>query len=160
MNDIFTIKLGIGLGDLRFGATRGEVQAYLGQPDKTESEGDPGKVQTTWHYDSIKGYVSFDEDDNFRLGTMESASRSMELNGQCLIGQSKCEVLDALTGMSLGEFREELNDLEKAEDKRDCLLYFDSQSLSLWFEDNILTEIQWGYLFNESGDKVVWPEIQ
>jgi len=157
MNAITTIKLGIGLGDLPFGATRDAVTAYLGHPDGTESHGDPGNAKIMWYYSSIAGYVSFDEDDGFRLGTIETASQSASLNGQCLIGLPKQEVLEFLTGLPLGEPEEQVNDLEDDGDSRSCLLSFSSQSLNLWFEDDVLTEIQWGYLIDENG-QVIWPE--
>ena len=157
MTDIISIKLGIGIGDLRFGATRSEVQDYPGQPDRSDSDGESGEVHIMWYYDSIEGYVSFDEEDDFRLGTIEASSQLMMLNEKAIIGQSKSGVLEALADMPLGAYEEMLSDLENNGDKKSCQLTFDSHSLNLWFEDNVLTEVQWGYLFDENGNEVVWP---
>ena len=156
MNDITTIRPTIGLGNLRFGVTRDEVADYLGQPDRIETDGDAGDTHIMWYYDAIGGYVSFDEDDGIRLGTIETSSPEASIEGKCLIGISKAEALAWLS--EIGEPREQLNDLYGDGDSRGCLFSICSHGLNLWFEDNVLTEVQWGYLLDEN-DEVVWPEV-
>ena len=140
MNDVTTIKPGIGLGDLRFGSTRDEVEVYLGKPDRLESELEPGACPM-WYYDSIGVSISFDDDD-LRLNIIETSSPSATLNGHTLIGKTKDEVMSFIESNISGSHEEERYDLDG--DSRGCELYFSSQSLHLWLEDDILTEIQWG----------------
>ena len=154
MKDVTTIKLGIGLGDLRFGSTRDEVEAYLGQPDRLESNVEPGACPM-WYYDSIGVTISFNDDDP-RLNIIETSSPSATLNGHTLIGKTKDEVMPFIESNISGSHEEERHDLEDDGDSRECILSFSSQNLNLWFEDDILTEIQWGYLTDENG-QVVWP---
>ena len=155
MNDVTTIKLGIGLGNLRFGLTRDEVEAYLGQPDRIKSDPEPG-AYTMWFYDSIGVYIPFDDDDDLRFGSIETSSPSATLNGFTLIGKTKDEVMSFIESNISGSYEEERGDLEDDGDSRGCELSFSSQSLTLWFEDDILTEIQWAYLTDDNG-QVVWP---
>ncbi|TPW13360.1 MAG: hypothetical protein FD130_1586 [Halothiobacillaceae bacterium] len=157
MNDITTIKLTYGLGNLPFGATEDEVEAYLGAADEIESIGDPNDEHITWHYKSLLGYVCFDEIDDFRLGTIETSLPGATLNGVALMGRGKDEVRRQLKGVTTGRYEESHHDYERSGDARVCLLTYGDQSLNLWFTDEILTSIQWGYLISED-DEVVWPE--
>lgn len=156
MNDIQAIVPGHGLGDLRFGALRQEVTAYLGEPDGVEMCGEPGDTSEMWHYESIGGYVSFDEEDGFRLGTIETASDQASLSGHCLIGCPQEQVLKWLDELELGEWYEEEIEPEDEEDVMGSMIAFPEYGLNLWFEEGVLEAIQWEHLIDSDGH-VVWP---
>lgn len=147
MNDITTVRLRIGLGDLSFGATREAVAAYLGEPESTEQSGPPGDSSVMWYYHKhpLKGSASFDEESGFTLSEMMTSAPSASLNGHCLMGRPKAEVLERLSGVELGECEENVEDLEDDDDQRVCELWFHSVGLGLHFEDDMLDTIQWGF---------------
>jgi len=156
MNDITTVNLGYGLGKLRFGATEEEVEAYLGPADEIDSSGDAEDEHITWHYKALQGYVSFDEVDDFCLGTIEVSLPAASIYGEVLLGKTRREVKKILKGKVAGRTEESHHDLEAEGDARVCLLTYTKQSLNLWFEDDVLTSIQWGYLISED-DEIIWP---
>ncbi len=155
MNDIYTIKLKTGLGNLRFGASQKQVELYLGKPNRIDIDDNLGDI--TWYYDILDGYVSFDEDDEYRLGTIEVASNLFTLNNRNLIGKTKTEVLSFLNDRGIKDPEVTYSDLEDKNDQRSLQLHYEDESLNLWFEDDYLTEIQWGYLIDDN-DQVIWPE--
>lgn len=155
MNDIYKIRLKIGFGDLRFGDSREQVETYLGKPDSMEVDDTLNDI--IWYYDFLGGYVSFDEDDEYRLGTIEVSSNLFTTNNQSLIGKSKSEVLSYLNDWGIKDPEVTRSYLEEENDQRSLLLYFEAECLYLWFEDEYLTEIQWGYIVDDN-DQVVWPK--
>ena len=65
------IKLGIGIGELKFGITRDSVREMLGEPESCEkySYSNTEKDLTeSWYYTTLGISVGFDEEDNWRLG--------------------------------------------------------------------------------------------
>jgi hypothetical protein len=157
MNDIVTIRLGVGIGDLRFGATQEQTKSYLGEPEQISTDDEAGDQSIAWYYWSRGLSVHFDEDDDFRLGTIETSSGKSSLNGMYLINQPIRHVTKSLVCMELGEPEKDVSGLEDENDERACRLSYDSYGLNLWFEDDLLTEIQWGPLIDEN-DEVVWPQ--
>lgn len=156
MNDCNTVKLGVGIGDLKFGARQDQVHAYLGEPDEISKDGDPDEVTITWYYWSRGLSVCFDQEKNYRFYTCEISSHSASLDGHFLIGLSSDDVLAALQSTRL--YEPKINDeyLEFEDGSKVALYQYSTQGLNLWFEDNILTEIQWEPTIDEK-DQVVWP---
>ena len=150
------IKIGTGLGDIKFGMTREELKKIAGEPteiDTFNASGDEeGYLTESWHYDEQEFSVSFDEEDNWRLTTISSSSENAIL-GDKLIGKSVDEVLSILEKMNLGD-----NELEDLSDEtiNQKLICFIASSLNLWFEDDLLSEIQWGVLWSDE-DTPKWP---
>lgn len=155
-NNKHIISLGQGLGDLKFGSSREQTIAILGQPSEkdmfslSDEEGDDSEA---WHYDTLDISLSFDEENDWKLTSIAISSPDYTLNGMSLIGKTKEEVLAELEKNDWGEIEE---DEEIAEDNPDaCLLYLDEVTLSLWFDEDILTELQWGP-FHKSHE-IIWP---
>ena len=152
------IKIGTGLGSIKFGCTRDELKNLIGEPSEIDTYNASGEedefLTESWHYDEEEFSVSFDEEDNWKLTTIAVSSPEFTLNGIRLIGLSIIEVLNILEDENLGD-----NELEDLSDKNvnHKLISFISASLNLWFEDNHLSEIQWGVLW-ENEDTPIWPE--
>jgi len=158
------IKSGIGLGNLKFGMTRDQVHALLGEPDEREvtedidDEGDLNEQEgqsEAWHYDSLDLSMSFDEEDDWRLVILAVSSANYLLHGRSLIGLSMEELVDVLQDM-------DINDLEQGEWQIDDehsqeLISSLSMSMNFWIDEGELSDIQWGPHFSDE-DTIQWPE--
>lgn len=150
MTDLHTVKVGIGIGELLFGSSRDDVRKYLGSPDKIDIDRDTdGMKHELWIYELIGGSVSFDEEDDFRLSIIETSSPLATLEGMCVIGLARDAVLSHLCRFGIGNMTNNEDNLEK--------ITFDDVELNLWFELDILRDIQWSVLFDEY-DKISWPK--
>jgi len=155
--NIKDIKIGVGIGDIEFGCTKEKLKYLLGEPTEKDiynaSGDEDGYMTESWHYDEQEFSVSFDEEDNWKLTTISSSSEDTMLKGKKLIGKSIDEVLEILADEDLGE--NELEDLSD-ENVNQKLISFLESSLNLWFEDDELSEIQWGVLWSDE-DTPIWP---
>jgi hypothetical protein len=152
------IKVGIGLGNIKFGCSREELKKLIGKPSEIDtynaSGEEEGYLTESWHYDEDEFSVSFDEEDNWKLTTIAVSSPNFELNGKKIIGLSIEETLEQLANEDLGD--NELDDLSD-EHTNHKLISFISSSLNLWFENDKLSEIQWGVLWQDE-DTPIWPQ--
>ena len=155
--NVTDIKIGVGLGDIQFGCTKEKLKYLLGEPDEKDiynaSGEDDGFLTEAWHYDEYEFSVSFDEEDNWKLTTISISSPECNLNSKSLIGKDVDEIIQLLDDESLGE--NELDDLSDDGIDHKLLCYL-SSSLNLWFENEKLSEIQWGVLWSDE-DTPIWP---
>jgi hypothetical protein len=157
IDSIREIKPGRGLGELSFGQTREQVIALLGEPTEKEvynlsDEDDEDKTES-WHYDDYDLSLSFDEENSWKLSSIAVSSDDYLLEGQSLIGKSKEEVLKQCAENNWGTAEED--EEVTAETSGNSLVHIDKSSMSLWFEDDELTELQIGPFFNSTG--ISWP---
>ena len=152
------ITLGQGLDNLIFGITREEVIKILGEPsEKEELEGDEESgAMEAWHYDEQHLSLSFEEDCNWKLTSITSASPEILFEGLDLIGLSQGEVLEQMDVFNLGEFG--LEDLSTEGVPNQTIATNTDFSLNLFFDHDILTEIQWGPFWDEESEMPLWPE--
>ena len=149
--DMKNINKGVGLGSLKFGIYTTDVEEELGNPSEAEKNEDEDGGEN-WHYDDYDMSMSFDEDS--RLVTIAVSDESYLLEGVSLIGKDVEFVEEQVKSMNLGEsFHEEMSE---GEDGGISVLGFEDSSMNLWFEDGILTEIQFWPLFKDE-DTIVWP---
>ncbi|MBN1253408.1 MAG: hypothetical protein JXR51_12850 [Bacteroidales bacterium] len=152
------IKIGQGLGNIKFGYTREELKKVLGEPDEidkysyTNSDTD---LTESWHYDDSEISVSFDQEDDWLLGAISVSSDEFLFNGQKLIGKSEEEVLSYIMSIYPEDIEHEFTNYE--DDPERILVSFEDLSLSLWFMNGILEEIEWGVLWDDA-DMQIWPE--
>lgn len=153
MADNSTIRPGVGIGDLKFGASIAEVESYFGSADdRDESKlGDDTTIRLTWG-DALSCW--FDSDDDFRLGSIQIEHSGAVVAGHKLIGGSRDDVVSLLSPI-FGEPKNE--DMSVIEHPDYWLADFDSYGLHLWFENGRLASIQWRYLFDETGNNAIWP---
>jgi hypothetical protein len=151
------VVLGKGTLGVEFGMTREKVKAILGEPDEIEtfSEEEDGQSEA-WHYDEHELSATFDEMDDWRLTSLAVSSDDFLFEGVNLIGLSSEEVIQQLEIMDLGEVSlEEISDENIADQQVATII---DVSLNLWFEDGLLTEIQWGPFWDEDEEEYIWPE--
>lgn len=151
--DISTVRLGIGLGDIRFGASISEVEAYFGKPDSRDKFSKAENFTVGLYWDSDVS-CWFDSDDGYRLGSIQVAHTMATLESFTLIGQSRAHVLETIRPL-FGE--PELEDMSSVEMPDYWLATFDSQSLGLWFTEDLLTAIMWNHLTEKDDETVIWP---
>ena len=153
MADNSTVRPGVGIGDLKFGASIAEVEAYFGPTeDRNESKlGDDTTIRLLWGDDLA---CWFDSDDNFRLGSIQVEHADAVLAGHKLVGGLRDDVVSVLSPI-FGDA--EFEDMSVIERPDYWLADFDSHGLNLWFENGRLTSIQWRYLFDETGNNAIWP---
>jgi hypothetical protein len=153
------IKLGKGLDKLKFGMTRDEVKAAIGEPNEVEKynplEEDEGESEA-WHYDELELSASFDEEDDFRLTSLAVSSAEYLFEGVNLIGLSQEEVMQQVELMDLGEV--ELEAVAEDDSLQQSVGSIAEASLNLWFEDGQLSEIQWGPFWDEDEECYIWPD--
>ena len=152
------IRLGEGLGVIRFGATKDDVKSQLGAPTETEiytlDEDDADDKTEDWHYDELGISLSFEQMNGWRLSSIAVSDEAYTLEDISLIGRGKDEVLEEFHKRGWGSPQED--DVVSDEDETQSLYHVDNAMLSLWFEDDVLTEVQWGpYVKN---DEVIWPD--
>ncbi len=145
------IKIGIGLGNIKFGITREDLLKIAGEPSETEQFSDENYITETWHYDEDEFSVAFDEEDNWRLTTIAVSSAKYTLSGNKLIALSFSNVLGLIKDENLGD-----NELEDIGENQQILSFVD-KSINFWFENKVLSEIQWGLLW-EDEDTPIWPK--
>lgn len=140
----FVIELGIGSGSLQFGATRQQVRELLGEPDATRELDifkDGTEVLEMWDYRALRLECTFDKDDNFRLGSLQTAHPHATLDGAKLIGLAKNDALLQCSTLNLGPA--EIEPLVEGV----IQITFEQVSMTLFVRDGVVDELHWGHLW-------------
>ena len=140
------IKIGEGLGIIKFGITRDKLKELLGDPTEIEmgSFGDSTEETTEfWHYDHLQMSAIFEKEDNWKLSTIAVSSPEYLLNGKKLIGEKREAVIEAVKDLGKMEFE----DYSTNENPDHKLIIIHDVNLSLWLDQGVLTEIQWNQLW-------------
>lgn len=151
------IKVGVGVGDIKFGMLKTDVLSILGIPTEKEVEKDfdTGDAVETWEYENHGITFSFDEEEDWKLETITINSSKFELNGVGLIGKNIQEVQDFIEAQNLGEM--EFEDYSTDEFPKHELIDVDAANLFFWFDHETLKEIQMGVQWDDD-DNALWPE--
>ena len=158
MADIKEIKAGVGLGELKFGMSREQVQQLLGEPEDKDSfvyEEEENAEAESWYYDSLDLSLEFDAEENWKLVTIEINSTAHTLNGHSIIGLSKMQLKHKLNDLNIQDWEHEKLPMEDAPTHE--LLNTDQLGINFWFDEDALTEVQWGPLFSDE-ETIIWPQ--
>jgi hypothetical protein len=148
--DLTTIRPAIGLGDLRFGSTRDDVRALVGEPAEVlVSEANPGEV---WIYEESAVALSFAAEESLRFVSCETFSARATLNGETFVGAERDEAEAALERAGIEDV-EWLADPEEGAGQ----LVAPAIGLALYFEHGAVESIGWGVLFDDD-ENARWPE--
>ncbi len=145
-----TIEIGIGIGPLRFGMTREEVNSLLGEADEIEyieATSDDEESSIIWHYDEMEFSLSFADEPDWILVAIATSSEEVHLAGKKVMGMSKEAVLKLVDDFGLGEPDEE--EITDEDGIPSTVVYLYESAMNLWFENNELSEIQWGAIWDE-----------
>ncbi|MCK0132516.1 outer membrane protein assembly factor BamE [Flavobacteriaceae bacterium F08102] len=152
-----TIKEGIGLGKLKFGMSRNEVESILGQPEEIETHSFPDDeyAAENWHYDELEVSLGFEEIEDWRLVTLAITAENFTFRRFHPIGMSKKEFINVLS--EEGIFDLEHEDVSSEDYPNHEILSSDSLQMNFWFEEDVLSEVQWGPFFTDE-DVIQWPD--
>ncbi|AOW19813.1 hypothetical protein [Urechidicola croceus] len=157
-NELKSIKLGYGLGPLKFGMSRANVKMMLGEPSNIEKYSytdDDENLTESWDYDELSLSLSFDEEDNYRLMLISITSPFYELEGKSLIGSTEESVLEHLEALGMDDL--ELEIMAEDDEFENKLIEIEEKSINFWINDGVVDEIQWSPFFVDD-DTVDWPE--
>jgi hypothetical protein len=152
------IKPGYGLGPIKFGMTRTEVAAMLGQPDDVDNfsyTDSNTELTESWEYYDLEISLNFDEDEDWRLVMISVTSDIYRLNGREIIGLTREQLIEQLNELKFSDMNFEDYSSEESPDHK--LIEVDSKSMNFWLEDGIVDEIQWSPFFIND-DTIKWPE--
>jgi len=158
--DFLEIKIGIGLGAAKFGMTRKEVHSLLGEPDDKDISSYTDGNDNLFHWESWDYFdsalsLSFDEEDEWRLVTIEIDSKDYIFENQNLIGKSKNELLTILEDKKI---KDVIIEVDSTNEPPLCtLISSECLGINFWFEENSLTEVQWSPLLTDE-ENIKWPE--
>ena len=141
------IHLREGIGAVRFGMKREEVEKILGKPD-VEKQDSEDENESIWEYNDLKLRLTFYENEGFRLGYIRGSHSNVTLNKQKFIDKKIEKVL--------GELNDELESWE-VDDQDLFTAYFNEDNwLSFNVEYQRITDFEMGVpLSNE--DEYIWP---
>jgi len=137
---------GNGTDLIQFGVTEEEACKILGKPDKTYiTDEDNRRLQ----FNKARIELSFEPDNDDRLGWIEVHHPESMLFGKKVIGMQQDEVLELVTG-SLNE--------QPIFDDYDSFISvsYDNNWVELQFEFGCLRNINLGVLYDES-ETPIWP---
>lgn len=152
------IEAGQGLGSVKFGMQKSQVLELLGEPNDKETvslTGGEGDMMETWHYDELEISLGFDEEEDWRLISLGVSAPSYLFEGKELLGKKRDDVEAILEESPICDW--EFEDLSSEENPAQCLIASEEFEVNMWFEEDVLTEIQWGPLFSDD-DTIVWPK--
>lgn len=142
------IEIGKGLGPVRFGMTRNDLISVCGEPNEKEEVSyseDGDERSDSWHYDDDEFSVTFDEIDEWLLGTIATSAEEVTLQGHKVIGLSKSKIIELIAKLELGDVEEE--DF-MAEGENDTMIAVEDSSIFFWLQDGIVSEVQFGPLLD------------
>jgi hypothetical protein len=151
VTDLLTIRPGVGVGDVRFGATRDEVRAIAGEPAEImPSEEATGSE--LWIYEEAAIALGFASEENLRFVSCETYSAKATFNGEALVGLDRESAEAALerAGADEGAF------LAEDDEEGSGQIAVPRLGISLWLAENAVESVGWGVLFDDD-DNVLWP---
>ncbi|NQZ79093.1 MAG: hypothetical protein HRT61_23690 [Ekhidna sp.] len=152
------IKPGIGLGKIKFGMSREEVESILGPASHKEFtyfDEDEQDKSDAWEYHPLRLDLSFEEAEGYRLMIIGVSSEDYLLQGSSLIGLSTEELMEELELLGFTDL--EIEDLSTEDEPDQKLLSSESNAVNFWLQSDILEEIQWGTQFSDD-ETIRWPE--
>ncbi|MEP1033239.1 hypothetical protein [Ekhidna sp.] len=148
---------GVGLGKLKFGMSREDVKAILGDPDHqdiTHYGEDAADKSDAWEYHPLRLDLSFEEAEDWRLVIISVSSEDYHLKGSSLMGLDTDELMEELDMLGVKDL--EIEDLSSEDHPDQKLISSEELALNFWLHQDILEEIQWGPQFIDD-ETIQWP---
>lgn len=137
---------GIGLDGFSFGITEVDLISKLGTPDKIYTT-DEGCRRLQFY--NLKLELSFEPENDNRLGWIEVHNPKLEFDGNELFGLSEKDVIPIVSKL--------LNEEPKFEDFGSFLsVFYDENWVELQFQFGVLDCVSFGVLYGETGVPE-WP---
>jgi hypothetical protein len=153
--ELKNIELEEGLDSIKFGMTKEALKKIAGEPDEIEefsySEEENDHAET-WHYDELEMSVAFEEINEWRLSSIAVSSPDYLLEGKKLIGLNEKEVTAVIEELGLGEI--EVEDRPTLDNSEQRVLSVEEVNLNLWFEEGLVSEVQWGPIWMDDDENL------
>ena len=151
------VKLGTGIGEVKFGMLSSDVVNILGQPDDTEQEThEDGSTTQTLVYEELGLLFDFGSIDNFKLNSISINADDITLGRFIRVGLNKKKIFEYADQLDWGDG--ELEDISPEDEEAIIeVVWFDQVNVSIWFEDNEVYEIEFGP-FWKNDDSFIWPK--
>ena len=146
------LKLGTGIGELKFGSTLQDVEKQLGEPEEIEESDENDEFEhQAWHYYEEGYSLYFDQEDDFRLSCIETVNPEVTLYGQKIFDMNMQQVKDLFKSKGTTDF--ETEKLSTGETR----LSFEKEMIDIYFEDDKMIAINFG-VFIDDDLEVKWPQ--
>jgi len=148
----FEIHPGRGVGSLRLGASRREVEGLLGTPDhidRHDSEEDSPEAES-WEYERLGLWLHFQGDARFRLALIDLDALDASIGGVRPIGLEIEEARKLFGEVHAFELDENFPDTSRA------VYDLRGSAVSLWFQDGVCDSVQVAVPIAFDG-AYVWP---
>jgi len=146
------IRLGKGLGKIKFGLTMEEVEELLGAPEEVEESDEEDEFEhQAWNYWEEGYSLYFDKEDDYRLSCIETANREVQIWNERVFEMSKQQIIDLFADHGI------TNPEEEEAETGETRLSFEKEMVDLYFDEDQLIAINFGVFINDNLE-VLWPE--
>jgi uncharacterized protein YsxB (DUF464 family) len=153
MKTILEIKPMQGLGELKFGASREDVKALLGEPDETETidvEGEIHEVEV-WSYFDQGHSIYFEKDLDNVCTNFETENEDALLFGKKVFELDKDAIIALMKENNFTEF-----EIEDDAELEEVIVFFDEAHMQFVFENDQLGLVSWAVALGDD-DEILWP---
>ena len=146
------IRLGKGLGKIKFGLSMEEVEKLIGEPEEIEeSDEDDEFEHEAWNYWEDGYSLYFDKEDDYRLSCIETANRDVQLWGERIFEMSKDQIIRLFADNDITDIEEEEGETGEIR------VSFEKEMIDLYFDEDQLIAVNFGVFINDNLE-VMWPE--
>ena len=146
------IRLGKGLGKIKFGLTMDEVEELIGEPEEVEESDEEDEFEhQAWNYWEEGYSLYFDKEDDYRLSCIETANREVQIFGERVFEMSRDQLIRLFADHDITNYEED--ETETGENR----LSFEKEMIDLYFDEDQLIAINFGVFINDDLE-VIWPE--
>ncbi|WP_266203622.1 hypothetical protein [Pontibacter kalidii] len=146
------IRLGKGLGKIKFGLTMDEVEELLGEPEEVEESDEEDEFEhQAWNYWEEGYSLYFDKEDDYRLSCIETANREVQIFGERVFEMSREQILQLFADQEI------TNPEEEEAETGETRISFEKEMIDLYFDEDQLIAVNFGVFINDDLE-VVWPE--
>jgi len=148
------IKLGTGIDDIKLGIKPEDLEKRIGKPSGMDKAEEKDALEL-WHYDELNMSFGFSKELGGRLLTITTSDKDAMIEDVSIIGNTLQEVMDKLEVFGFTDI--DIEDISTDDEPNQQLLTVFEYSLNLWFDNDELSEIQWGTFWDIEKDIPVWP---
>ncbi|RIJ37639.1 hypothetical protein [Pontibacter oryzae] len=146
------IRLGKGLGKIKFGLTMEEVEELLGEPEEVEESDEEDEFEhQAWNYWEDGYSLYFDKEDDYRLSCIETANREVQIWGERIFEMSRAQIIQLFADNDI------TNPEEEEAETGETRISFEKEMIDLYFDEDQLIAINFGVFINDDLE-VMWPE--
>lgn len=158
MSDSKNILIGEGLPNIKFGMTKSQIKKLIGAPDESEvytfSE-EESDITEAWHYDELGLSLSFDQENDWLLGSIAISDDEYKLGKLSVIGMDQEALLDTLKKFSIDTITIESH-IDTDDGTEVILVNCEDDNICFWLEDDVVSEVKWSPRWIDT-DLLEWP---